>query len=148
MTTASNCGVTPTHEDAIPLKGGELTGTGLTHVDFALIRQTAHDAYAAGLCVLPASPDGRKSPALRTWREYQTVRPDEKTMTRLFAGNCHGLGVVCGPVSGNLEMFEFDSAPAEKLFRELAASRGLSPLLEFLDRGYSERTPGGGLHWL
>ena len=122
----------------------ELTGD----VDFALIRQTAHDAYAAGLCVLPASPDGSKRPTVRTWLEYQQARPDEKTMTQMFAVDRHGLGVVCGAVSGNLEMFEFDSAPAEKLFRELAASRGLSPLLECLDRGYSERTPGGGLHWL
>jgi len=69
-------------------------------------------------------------------------------MTQLFAGDRQGLGVVCGGVSGNLEMFEFDSPPAEEQFRELAAIAGLSTLLDCLDRGYSERTPGGGLHWL
>ena len=122
----------------------ELTGD----VDFALIRQTAHDAYAAGLCVLPAADDGSKRPAGAKWGNYQTARPDKQKMRRLFAGDRHGLGVVCGAVSGNLELFEFDSPPAEEQFRELAAIAGLSTLLDCLDRGYSERTPGGGLHWL
>ena len=120
--------MTPTHEDTVPLEGCELTGTGLTgDVDFALIRQTAHDAYAAGLCVLPARSDGSKAPAVQTWREYETVRPDEKTMTQLFAVGRHGLGVVCGAVSGNLEMFEFDSAPCRGTVPRTRGKRRTQP---------------------
>ena len=139
--------MTTTQEDA-PVEG-VLTSSELTdNAAVARIRQTADQAYTAGLCVLPAYPDGSKRPAVPTWSKYQKVRPDEETMQRLFAVDRQGLGFVCGAVSGNLEMFEFDSEVAEEEFRALATSTGLSTLIDRLDKGYSERTPGGGLHWM
>lgn len=118
----------------------------------AAVRAAAVAAYSAGLCVLPARADGSKAPGVAKWKAYETARPDEDTMRRLFPleGGPQGLGFICGAVSGGLELFEFDDADAERRFREAAAFAGgiAAETVAALDAGYSERTPGGGLHWL
>lgn len=116
----------------------------------AAVRSMAVRAHKMGVCVLPAAEDGSKRPGVPSWIEYQKRRPTDSDMRRMFPteGGPAGLGYVTGAVSGGLELFEFDDAGAEQEFRAMAAEAGAGDLIERLDRAYSERTPGGGLHWL
>src|SRR5262249_6736839 len=65
--------------------------------------------------VVPLQCDGTKRPLVR-WQEYQQRLPTDDELRRWF-GNGHavGIGVVCGSVSGSLELIDFDSE-AERIF--------------------------------
>lgn len=43
------------------------------------------------------------------WRQYQAVGPTEETVTKWFSGQRRNLGLLCGPVSSNLVVLDFDS---------------------------------------
>ncbi|WP_433415062.1 phage/plasmid primase, P4 family [Microtetraspora malaysiensis] len=116
------------------------------------ILQAAHDLHDAGLCVLPAAPDGTKRPAV-PWKEWQHARPGPAQLDTWFAQGKHqGLGVVTGAVSGGLEMLELEGrAVAEGILAqmtELADAAGLGDLIRRVSHGYMEITPSGGLHFL
>lgn len=63
-----------------------------------------------------------------------------------------GVGVICGAVSGNLEMLELEgravAAKMHKEIKEIAENSGLGDLWNKLNSGYVETTPSGGIHWL
>jgi putative DNA primase/helicase len=115
-------------------------------------RAAAHAWHAAGACVLPAKADGSKAPDVATWTSYQNTRPSPTQMATWFdSGQRQGLGVLCGAVSGNLEMVELEGrAVAEGCLDELIAifdGAGLTDLwTRITDRGYAEKTPSGGIH--
>ncbi len=80
-----------------------------------------HDAalayHNAGLCVIPLSG---KRPALGGWKHYQTQRPTEADIRRWQReGLLQNLGIVCGAVSGNLVVFDFDGPGAYSAFAAL-----------------------------
>jgi putative DNA primase/helicase len=61
--------------------------------------------------VLPAANDGSKAPYPNgsRWKHWQTDRPEEDQLAEWFGDNRYtGLGVVCGAVSGGLEMLELE----------------------------------------
>lgn len=60
-----------------------------------------------GLCVLPVKADQSKAPDIITWTEYQKNRPTQSEIYRWFTSG-NGIGLVCGRVSGNLEVIDFD----------------------------------------
>lgn len=60
--------------------------------------------------IIPIRP-GTKLPACRTWKDYQTRRPDDETLRRWFAKRS-GLAVICGPISGGLMVRDFDDLEA------------------------------------
>jgi hypothetical protein len=63
----------------------------------------------AGLSVVPIKLDGSKRPDLPSWDEYQGRLPTEAELRRWFArAQPPGVGVVCGKVSGGLELLDFD----------------------------------------
>src|SRR5690606_12049740 len=100
---------------------------------------------AAGLCVLPAIREGDdKRVALRSWKSYQTRLPTPAEHARWFAGPARrDLCLVCGRVSGNLEMIDFDLAGvAFEPWR--ARVEAVCPGL--IDRLVVETTPSGGRH--
>jgi P4 family phage/plasmid primase-like protien len=116
------------------------------------ILATAHALYDAGMCVLPAAPDGTKRPAV-AWKEYQQHRPTREQLDQWFGdGRRTGLGVITGAVSGNLEMLEFEGrAVSEGMlahYTELADAAGLGELWKHVTTGYTEMTPSGGIHVL
>lgn len=118
----------------------------------AEVSDAAWDAYEAGLCVVPPKEDGSKRPDGQ-WKQYQTERPDEPQMTTWYGwDDRHGLGVLCGTISGGLEMFEFEGRAVEAgLFdRWISAcsDAGLDELLDRVLNGYQEHTPSGGVHLL
>lgn len=113
-------------------------------------------AYAwhdAGAAVLPAAVDGTKRPSLTEWKTYQTHRPDRGLITRWFGAGHPGLGLICGAVSGGLEMLELEgrAVTVERLV-EIGALMGAAKLDDVWRRvtadGYAEHTPSGGLHLL
>jgi putative DNA primase/helicase len=108
--------------------------------------------HAQGVSVVPARSDGSKAPAA-VWKQYQLRRPTIEELTAWFAQpDVHGLGLVCGKVSGNLEMLELEArAVTEQLLAELedlADNSGLGELWRRVVKGYCELTPTGGLHLL
>jgi len=98
---------------------------------------------SSGLCVLPAIREGDdKRVDLRSWKPYQTRLPTSAEHARWFA-DPRDLCIVCGRVSGNLEMIDFDLAgTAFEPWRERVAAvcAGL------IDRLVIETTPSGGRH--
>jgi putative DNA primase/helicase len=115
------------------------------------ILDTALLAHRSGLCVVPLQEDGSKRP-IGGWAEYQRRMATEDEIRRWDARGLTGIGIVCGEVSGRLEMLEFEGrAVAEGLWQEFKAAAeqtGLRDLLERIKLGYGERTPSRGFHLL
>src|SRR5690606_28391346 len=107
---------------------------------------------AAGYSVVPARPDGSKAP-IGTWRQYMDTRPSRADLTAWLAdGDYDGIGIVCGAISGNLEMLE-PAGRAAAVGRAathpaIAAASGLGALSRRVTSGYPETPPRGGIHIL
>lgn len=102
----------------------------------------ARGYVAAGLSVIPIRPDGSKAPAVASWRQYQHRLPTDAELHLWFAAGRNGIAVLCGKVSGNLEVLDFDSIVsfhqwAELLERDHPGVLAGLPLIE---------TPAGGRH--
>ncbi|MFB4276059.1 phage/plasmid primase, P4 family [Nonomuraea sp. MTCD27] len=104
---------------------------------------------------MPAAATGTKQPwpDSPSWKVFQATRPPWQQVEDWFSGGRYdGLGVVCGQVSGQLEMLEFEGrAIVEGVARdvaELAAASGLADLWQRVTTGYMEKTPSGGIHLL
>lgn len=112
------------------------------------VLEAARAAFLAGICVVPPRPDGSKRP-IDAWARWQSERPDADQMRRWYGddGRQGGIGFVCGAVSGGLELFEFDDRATYEEFIEAARGVGLRELVDRIERGYLEETPGGGVHW-
>lgn len=97
---------------------------------------------SAGLSVLPARLPGKR-PALGAWKDYQTRLPTTVEVGAWFANPHSACCLICGPVSGNLEMLDFDCAgEAFAAWSELVTAE--APGL--LDRLVIETSPSGGWH--
>ena len=110
--------------------------------------------YDAGVSVLPISPGGNKKPALGSWKALQTERLTQEQVDSYWqAGSRFGVALICGAVSGNLEMSELEVDATKASDLEAIAQecdlRGIRWLWnELMDYGYMEWTPSGGLHLL
>jgi hypothetical protein len=61
----------------------------------------------AGLAVTPIHADGSKRPVLTEWEKRPL--PTAEQLHKWFGGRPrYGIGIVCGKVSGNLELIDFD----------------------------------------
>ena len=91
----------------------------------------------AGLCTLPALK-AEKRPAIgKRWKEYQYRLPTEAEWKCWFAD---ALCIVCGKISGNLHVIDFDQhGKAFEAFRQQC-----SP--ELFDRLVIEKSQSGGYH--
>ncbi len=112
---------------------------------------TALEFANQGISVVPVATDGSKRPGIASWKQYQETRPTTAELMNWFA-SAEGVGVICGKVSGNLEMLELEGrAVADKMhleLKEMAGNAGLGEIWERINNGYVEITPSGGLHWL
>lgn len=115
------------------------------------ILKTALEFANEGISVVPVATDGSKRPGLASWKEFQTRHPSPEELLAWFQ-TAEGVGVICGSISGNLEMLELEGrAVARKMhldIAEIAKNSGLEHLWNKLNSGYVETTPSGGLHWL
>lgn len=108
--------------------------------------------YDSGCAVIPVRADGTKRPAC-DWKPFITTRPTREWTEGMFARDRYGIGVICGAVSGNLEMLEIEgracSGDSIDLINAECVKRGVGDILfDFLENGYTEWTPSGGLHLL
>ena len=101
--------------------------------------EIAQEYLAAGLSVLPASRQ-KKHPVLKAWTEYQTRLPEEQEVKKWFSTRRDALCVVCGKVSGNLEVIDFDN------HGELYDAWKTFVPEELLSRLVIERSQSGGFH--
>ena len=61
-----------------------------------------------GLSVLPAKRESKR-PAIGGWKTYQDRLPSQMEVETWFANAHDALCLVCGKVSGNLEVIDFDN---------------------------------------
>lgn len=111
------------------------------------IAAAARTLYEHGMSVLPILPGVSKRPAVR-WTEYQDARPRPDELDRWFApGHEHGVGIVTGPISGNLEMTEIEGRAVEAY--PVIRSRMLAEHPELWEKlqQWVELSPSGGIHW-
>jgi hypothetical protein len=82
-----------------------------------------------GFSIIPLKAKGKK-PALHAWEEYKSRRPTKEEIASWSQqhwsdGADANVGVVCGAVSGNLVVLDFDLKSAFEVFKnEWAATRG------------------------
>jgi hypothetical protein len=110
------------------------------------VQVAARQAYAAGLSIYPPREDGSKAPA-GAWAPYQHERLSLERCATVW-GPASGLGVICGAVSGNLVLYEFDDRGTYEEYKSLGHQAELGDLIARLEAGYCEDTPSGGVHWL
>ena len=68
----------------------------------------AKEYLGYNLSVIPTKED--KRPALPSWSPYQSERMNTDQVGGFFSGvNIKGLGIICGAVSGNLEVIDVDT---------------------------------------
>jgi len=101
--------------------------------------QKAINYLRAGLSVLPANR-AQKRPCLPRWSEFQARLPTEPEVCRWFAGSHDAICIVCGKVSGNLEVIDFDN------HGELFPTWKESIPGDLLAKLVIEQTPSGGYH--
>jgi len=104
-----------------------------------MLNNVAHAYLNAGLCVLPAIR-AEKRPAIGAWKRYQDRLPTEAELSAWFNQPHDALCILCGSVSNQLEMIDFDAkgelflAWLDRIPHELA------------NRLFIEDTPSGGMH--
>lgn len=113
------------------------------------IAEAANRLTTAGCSVLPIMPGISKRPAVSSWREYQQDRPRPDELARWFApGHEHGIGVVCGAISGNLELTEIEGRALDQYPAIRARLQAEHTELWEKLQGWVELSPSGGIHWL
>lgn len=102
---------------------------------------------AAGLVVLPCDRT-TKAPVVK-WKEYQTRFPTDAELEEWFSAGRYGIGVLCGAISGGLEMTEIEGRVADQLssLAAMANDSGLGALWAKVCTGWWEQSPSGGYHW-
>jgi len=94
---------------------------------------------AAGLCILPAKR-AEKRPAVGRWKQYNERLPTDTELSAWMDNSPDAVCIVCGQISGNLEIIDFDAGGAAfESWYDLIDS-GLR------DRLVIEQTPSGGFH--
>jgi len=108
------------------------------------VLDTALRAQACGISVVRVREDGTKMPqVLDGWREHQHRRADEPELREMFTEGSCGVGFVCGAVSGDLELLDFDVSTVFDDFADCCDGAGLGELLDRVQQGYLEETPNG-----
>ena len=108
------------------------------------IPESALACRDAGLSVLPAWREGdQKRVPLSSWKQYQDRLPTHAEVNAWFSNGHQAMCLVCGAVSGNQEMIDFD-CQAEMFEPWCAAVREAAPGL--LEKLVIESTPSGGRH--
>lgn len=122
-------------------------------------------AYDAGLCPIRPRVDGTKAPMAVPfhgpvdpatgkrrpgWELYQAERPSRITVAAWFDAH-PGIGLVCGVVSGHLQMLELEGRMVNdetrcRRFAEALDRRNVREVWRRMIAGYQETTPTGGMH--
>jgi len=104
-----------------------------------MLADAAMSYRSAGLCVLPAKR-AEKRPAIGAWKRYRQTPPTEAEMSAWFANEQDAICILCGAVSGNTEIIDFDAGG------EMFAAWWDRVPAELRERLVVEITPSGGYH--
>lgn len=114
---------------------------------------TAFLCLQCGLSPVPPTQDGSKAPfadlkigGKASWAAYQSTPATKEHVRSWYKAKRTGNGLATG--YGNLECLEFDDWDTYKAYTDAALALGLMDLVERVEGGYCERTPGKGVHWL
>jgi putative DNA primase/helicase len=127
-------------------------------VDVVVPPETRHNIaipwYEGGCSVIPIRPGGRKAPYFE-WEGYQQARPTLDDVRLWFEGQYRqaGVAVICGKISGNLELVELEGRAADgdslSQIKAQCELRGVEDIWNsLLAQGYAEWSPSGGIHIL
>lgn len=118
------------------------------------LADVARSWQTSGVSVIPILANQTKRPAIR-WAEYQVQAPTLGEVDQWWGnGKTYGLALICGAVSGNLEMTEIEGrACFGESMTEIMNKMdelGVGEIWDLLTgpNGYSEMSPSGGLHLL
>ena len=108
-----------------------------------------------GVSVIPIQANGSKRPAT-SWAPFMIDVPTTDHVETWWGnGQEYGLALICGPVSGNLEMCEIEGRAlmdSGALLEIIGAmdEAGAGPVWDLLTgpNGYAEDSPSGGMHLL
>lgn len=118
--------------------------TALTQSPNGTLASHARACISEGLCALPAVRTGdQKRAALASWRPYQSRLPSDQELDAWFGSDTQAMCLVCGAVSGNLEMIDFDMG-GEAFAAWRVDVESIAPGL--MERLVIESTPSGGRH--
>jgi hypothetical protein len=95
-----------------------------------------------GISVWPPRQDGSKAP-LGDWKVGQSRRADVAAVDAWYAQGLTGVGWVCGAVSGNLEVLDFDDRMVWAEYQRMCHEAGLGELIDRMVAGYFEHSPNG-----
>lgn len=119
------------------------------------VAEVAVKWHQAGVSTIPIVKGGSKRPAVR-WAEYQARIPELGEIDRWWGnGHEYGLAIICGAISGNLEMVELEARAntgttlmkIDEAMRE-AGLEDLWVALTVERFAYMEVSPSGGMHLL
>jgi putative DNA primase/helicase len=118
------------------------------------LADTARMWQQAGVSVVPILANQTKRPAVR-WAEFQVTAPTLGQVDEWWGnGKTYGLALICGAVSGNLEMTEIEGRACDGEALTEIQNRmdelGVGHVWDLLTgpNGYSEMSPSGGIHLL
>lgn len=106
-----------------------------------------------GVSVIPILANKTKRPSVQ-WREYQARIPNDGELSEWWGnGHPYGIALICGHVSGNLEMTEIEgraytAGVVNQLITDQCVALGVIPAWQRVLNGYTQRSPSGGLHLL
>lgn len=111
--------------------------------------------YDGGCSVVPIRTDGSKRPSVE-WGPLQKERLAREQVESWWTPDSNrgsGVAVICGAISGNLEMLEIEGGWTDgeslAIIGEYCGAAGVRDVWEdLLLRGYAEWSPSGGIHVL
>jgi len=114
------------------------------------INETAHTLNQHHINTIPTRGDTTKAPAI-TWKHWTTNPIPTSNINQWFPDNTqHGLAIITGTISDNLEMTEIEGGHTHQLQTLLATANtnGTRPLFDRITNGWLEQSPSGGYHWI
>ena len=109
--------------------------------------KSALEYLSCGLSIIPTLKETKDpAPVVGKWKKYQKEFPTEYHATQWFGnGNAHCIALVCGAISGNLELLDFDlGGELYGTFMQIVNTE--SPDLQ--KRLVVEKSQSGGYHLL
>jgi len=87
------------------------------------LQDAALTFLANGFSLIPVRRDKKKSPALevlpgRKWKQFQKEPATEEQVKEWFASGEYNIGIICGEVSGNLVVIDFDKPSEFELIKD------------------------------
>ena len=120
-----------------------MSNTNISVEETYAIKKIAVDYLNNGLSVIPIVRGGKR-PSISGWKSYQNKPMEEADVGRLFEDNSN-IAIVCGEVSGGLEVIDFD--PVDGLDLDSIFEKWKSSIPEgLLSKLVVEKSPRNGYH--